>query len=159
MRFLFWRALYLVLFYDLLLARDDFPGIHRRVQKYPIRKRLPETTTPGVRAGRDVLPGQALRQNSGQAGATDLSAVVVEELTDTICAALNNACVWYPRRAECLQRSAVLTCLLRRYGLPAQMVIGTQKLPFRAHAWVELNGRVVNDKQDMPQLYAEIARC
>jgi hypothetical protein len=135
MRFLFWRALYLVMLYDLLLARDDFPGIHRRVEKYPIRKRLPRTTS----------------------GAS--SAVVMEELTDTICRALNNACVWYPRRAECLQRSAVLTCLLRRYGLAAQMVIGTQKLPFRAHAWVELHGRVVNDKQDMPQLYAEIARC
>src|SRR5215471_12690141 len=99
MRFLFWRALYLVMLYDLLLARDDFPGIHRRVQKYPIRKRLPQTTTTGARAGRD-------------AGAIDLSAVVVEELTDRICAALNNACVWYPRRAECLQRSAVLVCLL-----------------------------------------------
>jgi len=118
------------MFYDLLLARDDFPGIHRRVQKYPIR-------------------------NNGK----PMNAIDVEEARDKICATLNIACVWYPRRAECLQRSAVLTCLLRRYGFPAQMVIGTQKLPFRAHAWVELDGRVVNDKQDMPQLYAEIARC
>jgi len=128
-RFLFWRAFFLVMFYDLLLARDDFSGIHRRVQEYPIGKKPPAN---GVEA---------------------------EAMRETICSALNNACVWYPRRAECLQRSAVLTCLMRRYGLPAQMVIGTQKLPFRAHAWVELDGRVVNDKQDMPQLYAEIARC
>jgi len=129
MRFLFWRAFFLVMFYDLLLARDDFPGIHRRVQEYPIGRKLPAT------------------------------AVDAEAMRETICSALNNACVWYPRRAECLQRSAVLTCLLRRYGLPAQMVIGTQKLPFRAHAWVELDSRVVNDKQDMPMLYAEIERC
>jgi hypothetical protein len=130
MRFLFWRALFLVMFYDLLLARDDFPGIHRRVQKFPLRNKLKPK-----------------------------NAIDAEETRDKICRTLNNACVWYPRRAECLQRSAVLTCLLRRYGLPAQMVIGTQKLPFRAHAWVELDGRVVNDKQDMPVLYAEIARC
>ncbi len=130
MSFLFVRAFFLVMFYDLLLARDDFPGIHRRVQKYPIRdKHKPK------------------------------NAVAAEDVRDKICRTLNNACVFYPRRAECLQRSAVLTCLLRRYGLSAQMVIGTQKLPFRAHAWVELDGRVVNDKQDMPQLYAEIARC
>ena len=129
MRFLFWRAFFLVMFYDMLLARDDFPGIHRRVQKYPIGKKSPADE------------------------------VEVEAIRDSICGALNNACVWYPRRAECLQRSAVLTCLMRAYGLPAEMVIGTQKLPFRAHAWVELNGRVVNDKQDVPQLYAEIARC
>ena len=142
MRFLFWRAFFLVMFYDLLLARDDFPGIHRRVQKCPIRKRRPPDALDDVLDARN--------------GANSLDD---EAITDTVCSALNNACVWYPRRAECLQRSAVLTCLLRRYGLPAQMVIGTQKLPFRAHAWVELHGRVVNDKQDMPVLYAEIARC
>lgn len=129
MRFLFWRAFFLLMFYDLLLARDDFPGIHRRVQKFTVSTRKPK------------------------------SAIDAEEIRDRVCSTLNNAAVWYPRRAECLQRSAVLTCLLRRYGLPAQMVIGTQKLPFRAHAWVELDGRVVNDKQDMPVLYAEIARC
>jgi hypothetical protein len=130
MRFFFWRAFFLVIFYDLLLARGDFPGIHRRVHKYPIR-------------------------NNGKL----MNTIDAEEARDKICATLNIACVWYPRRAECLQRSAALTCLLRRYGLPAQLVIGTQKLPFRAHAWVELDGRVVNDKQDMPLLYAEIARC
>ncbi|HYT20938.1 MAG TPA: lasso peptide biosynthesis B2 protein [Candidatus Polarisedimenticolia bacterium] len=131
MRFLFWRAFFLVMFYDILLARDDFPGIHRRVERYPLRK------------GKNA----------------PITKLAEEDTVDTVCRALNNACVWYPRRAECLQRSAVVTCLLRRYGVPAQMVIGTQKLPFRAHAWVELNGRVINDKQDMPQLYAEIARC
>src|SRR5271154_2998292 len=106
MRFLFWRAFFLLMFYDLLLARDDFPEIHRRVQKFPLNSKKPK------------------------------SVIEAEEMRDRINGTLNNAAVWYPRRAECLQRSAVLTCLLRRYGLPAQMVIGTQKLPFRAHAWV-----------------------
>lgn len=61
--------------------------------------------------------------------------------------AVDEACVWYPKRATCLQRSAVATWLLRRHGLRAEMVIGCRPLPFESHAWVELDGRVVNDRQ------------
>jgi Transglutaminase-like superfamily len=81
------------------------------------------------------------------------------EAKERIVTAVNNACVWYPKRSLCLQRSAVLTCMLRSYGFPAAMVVGTQRVPFKAHAWVELDGQVVNDKPDMPELYAEIQRC
>src|SRR5712664_4492673 len=59
--------------------------------------------------------------------------------TDRICDAVNRACSWYPKRALCLQRSAVTTCLLRNCGVPAEMVIGAQNLPFKAHAWVEVD--------------------
>jgi hypothetical protein len=38
-------------------------------------------------------------------------------------------------------------------------VIGVQHLPFIAHAWVELNGSVVNDKPYMPQIYSVLTRC
>lgn len=60
--------------------------------------------------------------------------------------ALNVACAFYPKQALCLQRSAVLVKMLRRRGVPAHMVIGAQKLPFKAHAWVEVNGTIVNDR-------------
>src|SRR5713101_7853979 len=56
---------------------------------------------------------------------------------ERICDAVNNACVWYPKRVLCLQRSAVTNYLLRRYGVCAEMVIGAQKVPFKAHAWTE----------------------
>jgi hypothetical protein len=46
----------------------------------------------------------------------------------------------------CLERSSVLVKMLRRRGLPAHMVIGAQKLPFKAHAWVELDGAIINDR-------------
>ena len=65
---------------------------------------------------------------------------------DRTCRAVDTACIWYWKHALCLQRSAVATCLLRDYGLPAQLVIGVQQLPFRAHAWVEIEGHVANDK-------------
>jgi len=49
--------------------------------------------------------------------------------------------------------------LLKRYGVPAQMVIGAQQLPFKAHAWVEVDGRVVNDKSYTRERYAVLDRC
>jgi hypothetical protein len=71
---------------------------------------------------------------------------VPAEIVNRECQALRYARVWYPKRVRCLQRSAVLACLLRRYGIPAQMVMGSQKSPFRAHAWVEIEGRVINER-------------
>jgi len=78
---------------------------------------------------------------------------------EQICAAVDMACIWYWKEALCLQRSAALACLLKRYGVPAQMVIGAQQMPFKAHAWVEVHGRVVNDKAYMPELYGVLDRC
>lgn len=74
-----------------------------------------------------------------------------------ICAAVENACVWYPRKALCLQRSAVTTCLLRLEGVPAQMIIGVREMPFLAHAWVEVNGSVVNDWPKVNSFYQSAA--
>lgn len=78
---------------------------------------------------------------------------------ERICAAVDIACIWYPKEVLCLQRSAATVCLLKRYGIPAQMVIGAQQMPFRAHAWVEVAGLVVNDKPYTPEMYAVLDRC
>jgi transglutaminase superfamily protein len=84
---------------------------------------------------------------------------VLPGAVERICSAVDLACIWYPKRALCLQRSAATTCLLRSYGVPAQMVIGTQKLPFKAHAWVEVDEQVVNDKPYTREMYAVLGRC
>jgi hypothetical protein len=76
-----------------------------------------------------------------------------------VCQAVDYACVWYPKRVLCLQRSAVTTCLLRRYGVNANMVMGAQKLPFRAHAWTEVDGCAVNECTDVQKIYAVWERC
>ena len=81
------------------------------------------------------------------------------DVTERVCEAVNRACVWYPKRALCLQRSTVTTCLLRSCGVPAQMVLGAQKLPFKAHAWVEVNGRAVNERTDVQTIYGVWERC
>src|SRR5260370_40304920 len=52
---------------------------------------------------------------------------VPPDATDRVCDAVNHARSWYPKRALCLQRSAVTACLLRSCGVGAQMIIGAQK--------------------------------
>jgi hypothetical protein len=79
--------------------------------------------------------------------------------SEQICRAIDVACIWYWKRVLCLQRSAVAVCLLRTYGLPAEMVIGVQQTPFKAHAWVEVDGMVVNDKPYTAEMYAVLDRC
>ena len=66
--------------------------------------------------------------------------------TEAVTLALNVACCFYPRRVLCLQRSAVLVRMLRANGIGASMVIGAQKMPFMAHAWVEVGGQIINDR-------------
>jgi Transglutaminase-like superfamily len=78
---------------------------------------------------------------------------------ERICDAIDVACIWYPATIFCLQRSAATTCLLRKYGVPAHMVLGAQRLPFRAHAWVEVAGHVVNDKPYVRETYAQLDYC
>lgn len=79
--------------------------------------------------------------------------------TERICSAVDLACIWYWKEALCLQRSAAAACLLKRYGVSAQLVIGAQQMPFKAHAWVEVDGRVVNDKPYTTEIYAVLERC
>jgi Transglutaminase-like superfamily len=85
--------------------------------------------------------------------------VPIVGIVERICSAMDSACVWYWKEALCLQRSAAATCLLRDYGVPAKMVIGAQQLPFKAHAWVEVGGKVVNDRPYTPDMYAVLDRC
>jgi len=78
---------------------------------------------------------------------------------DQICHAIDVAAALYFKNVLCLQRSAATARLLKKYGFPAEMVIGVQQLPFLAHAWVEVAGRVVNDKPYMAEIYSVLARC
>ncbi len=75
------------------------------------------------------------------------------------CSAVDMACIWYWKRTLCLQRSAATACLLRRHGVRAELVIGAQQIPFKAHAWVEVGGHVVNDKPYTPEIYSVLDRC
>ena len=75
------------------------------------------------------------------------------------CRAVNVACAAYFKEVQCLQRSATLVCLLRDCGAPASLVIGAQHIPFNGHAWVELEGEIVNDHGANLKKYVVLDRC
>jgi len=65
--------------------------------------------------------------------------------------------VWRP---DCLERSVVLSYLLQRKGIDTEMRFGCRReegnLSF--HAWLERDGRVINDSDDVADLYTPFPR-
>lgn len=55
----------------------------------------------------------------------------------------------HPAPARCLHQSLVLHSWLCREGFPSELKIGVAKVgsTLQAHAWVELDGHVVNDRR------------
>jgi hypothetical protein len=58
-----------------------------------------------------------------------------------------------PLRAQCLEQSLLTLALLRRAGVDARLRFGVLQFPFRAHAWVEVDGAPINDSQETLKLY------
>jgi hypothetical protein len=79
--------------------------------------------------------------------------------SERIARAVDLASVFYFKRVLCLQRSAATTLVLRWHGWNAEMVIGAKMMPFKSHAWVEIDGAVVNDRPYMAQVYRSLERC
>ena len=79
-------------------------------------------------------------------------------LCKRVRAMVDRAQMYYPKKAMCLQHSAVVTCLLRRRGVPAAMILAAQEFPPKAHAWVEVAGRVVNDLTAVQKIYRVMRR-
>ena len=62
----------------------------------------------------------------------------------------------YPGRAKCLEQSLVLYYILRSHGVAAAYRQGVQPYPFRAHAWVEYRGQVINDVPEHARFFARL---
>jgi hypothetical protein len=62
--------------------------------------------------------------------------------------------------ANCLKKSLVLWGLLRRQGIDSELRIGVKREAgnFEAHAWVEWEGIVLNDTQDVRERFAMFER-
>lgn len=70
--------------------------------------------------------------------------------------AVQRARRWYPRHVNCVTGSAALALLMLEYGALPKFVVGIQKYPFYAHAWVEYDNLVVNDSQRVRERLAPI---
>ena len=66
----------------------------------------------------------------------------------TVCGAVNLASCYYWKPVFCLQRAVATARLLKQSGVPATAVIGYRPSPFMSHAWVEVEGQIVNDLPD-----------
>ena len=62
-------------------------------------------------------------------------------------------------RVTCLRRSLAIWWLLRRRGVASEIQIGVRREQglFMAHAWVERDGLVLNDRADIGQAFAVLA--
>lgn len=59
-----------------------------------------------------------------------------------------------PVNATCLRQSVLLWFLLRRRRLPAMLRLGVAVAEaFQAHAWVEIDGTVINDSEHVAQRF------
>jgi hypothetical protein len=62
----------------------------------------------------------------------------------------------HPVRSSCLPRAVVLWSLLQRRGIAADVRIGVRynmQGQFESHAWLEWNGKVLNDAADVASQY------
>ena len=73
-----------------------------------------------------------------------------------LATALNQACLYFPVRTKCLEWSAALAFLGLRRKWKCNLQIGIQNMPFAAHAWVSVDGRVIADTQTLPDTLSVI---
>jgi len=110
----------------------------------------------------ELLRYEVLLALGGFARVRRLPAVARRQANDAecqfICDAFNWAAAFYWKPVLCLQSAIVTACMLRRAGFRAEVVIGCRPEPFFSHAWVELEGRVVNDSEGYRQQLPAMAR-
>jgi hypothetical protein len=70
---------------------------------------------------------------------------------EVVSRAIELAACFYWKPVLCLQRSVVMVAVLKKRGIRANVVIGYRGDPFFAHAWVEVDGRVLNDSAAFPK--------
>jgi hypothetical protein len=67
------------------------------------------------------------------------------ELIQTTARHVVTAAALHPGRALCLEQSLTLYYCLRRIGIEAEFRMGAKLNPFSGHAWVEYDGRPVEE--------------
>jgi hypothetical protein len=75
------------------------------------------------------------------------------EFADVLTHQVARASALSPVRCQCLEQSLFVLRWLRASGVDAALRLGIMQYPFRAHAWVEVHGAVVNDSAERIRVY------
>jgi hypothetical protein len=78
------------------------------------------------------------------------------ESMKAIARGVKSAALYYRPGARCLPQAVAAARLLRRRGYPVTLVVAVRRFPFAAHAWVECNGEVLTDRQDIKREFVPI---
>jgi hypothetical protein len=65
---------------------------------------------------------------------------------------------WYRPGIACMHRAFAAYWFLRRHRIPAELCLGVKTCPFSSHAWVEFQGRVLDDSPDVKDRFRVIAK-
>ena len=71
------------------------------------------------------------------------------ENLDHLAGVVNKACLIYPSRTKCLEWAMTYILMALQKGWKCNLEIGIQNYPFMAHAWVECDGKIIMDSQDL----------
>ena len=84
----------------------------------------------------------------------------IESQISTTVRMVKTAAKYYQPWANCLKKSLVLWILLRDRGIMSEIRIGVEResTTFAAHAWVEYQGMVLNDSDDVHQRFQAFDR-
>lgn len=88
--------------------------------------------------------------------AIESNTTVSLEQISLLGAALDKVCLFYPKKTYCLPWAGTLALLAFKRGWKCQFFIGIQTLPFYAHAWIEYQGKIVNDSLEIQERLAPI---
>jgi len=123
---------------ELALAWAELPAVWLALRVLPVRRLLAPRQSSGVTPE---------RREGGVAAARAAARLV------------RAAARFSPFPNTCLTRSIVLSRLLQRRGLAAEIRIGVRRGegPFAAHAWVEVDGEAVSDGADVSERHAVFA--
>jgi hypothetical protein len=95
-------------------------------------------------------------QKSGSSGIPELEAALVPKLVALTAHMVNVADRHGLVHPSCLAKSLALWWLLGRQGIPSQLRVGIRKESekFAAHAWVERDGKALNEPEQHHHHYA-----
>lgn len=72
--------------------------------------------------------------------------------------AIDAASLIYPKKTYCLAWAATFVIIARKKGWDSNLVIGIQSHPFYAHAWVEIDGKVIHDDPTIAEVLSIILK-